>query len=452
MIPKALSPLFGNNDCFLRRKRLAGVWRYGNKQRFFAIDKVAGVEGREFEAVAMGDGVSWAGFNAVAAEDAAVIVDVIDLGVALSAADAVLFSVLSGLNVNAVGRARSRAKEAGYALFQAIFIALQLMQAAKTLLKYRALIGELLVGIVLNNGGSKHLTEGNGHALGNAGQIAKDRHKPSIMANRQGDKVLPNRRLPKLILAVSVLLLSAFEFGQSSTDPAPNNQAPEEYLHSLVGQKLIMLQFGDTDRAKVKKSDLHKIKISCDIAVQIKMAQQDKDKIDFAWEQIGTPSIWGKKFAHTCRDNNSHDRGILTITGFAPHETTDSLTTSISKVLQTPEQYLATAGIMFNLPAEPDLQSVPSEPATIERPKPLLTFDPAFSEEARKRKYQGRVVVMFYVGTDGRAHRPSIPRPLGMGLDQQALNILSLCRFQPGNKDGKPVAAQLNMEISFNLY
>ncbi|HZS27581.1 MAG TPA: energy transducer TonB [Candidatus Angelobacter sp.] len=256
----------------------------------------------------------------------------------------------------------------------------------------------------------------------------------------------------KLLLLPSLLLLSVVALCQSVHETTPATQTPEEYLHSLVGQKLIMLQFGDTYRAKVKKSDLPKIKISCDIAVQIKMVHQDKDKIDFAWEQIGTPSIWGKNFARTCRDNNYHDRGILTITGFAPDETTDSLTTSLSKVLQTPEQYLATAGIMFNLPAEPDLQSIPREPPAMEPPKPLLSFDPAFSVEARKRKYQGRVVVMFYVGTDGRAHRPSIPRPLGMGLDQQVLNVLPLCRFQPGSKGGKPVVAHLNMEISFNLY
>jgi hypothetical protein len=169
--------------------------------------------------VAVGDGVSRAGFNAVAAKDTAVVVDVINLGVSLSAADAVLFSVLGSLNINAVRRAGGGAKKAGHALFQAVFIALQLMQSAEALLKYRALIGELLVGIVLNDGGSKHLTEGNGHALGNAGQIAKDRHKPSIMANRQGDKILRNCRLPKFILAVSVFLLSAFAFGQSAAKP-----------------------------------------------------------------------------------------------------------------------------------------------------------------------------------------------------------------------------------------
>ena len=181
--------------------------------------------------------------------------------------------------------------------------------------------------------------------------------------------------------------------------------------------------------------------------------RQDKDKINFAWEQIGTPSIWGKKFSRACRDNNAHDKGILTITGFAPDETTDSLADSFSKILQTPEQYLNTAGIVFNLPEEPDLQgALPREPPSIERPKPLLTVDPTFSEEARKSKYQGNLRVSFYVGTDGRVYRPSIQRPLGMGLDQQALNVLSLYRFQPAHKLDQAVPATMSMEFSFNLY
>ena len=256
-----------------------------------------------------------------------------------------------------------------------------------------------------------------------------------------------------LIGFLSVIAIGRTSFCQSSSTPSTGAQTRQELLQSMVGQKLIMLQFGDADRTKVKKNDLDKIKISCDIVVQIKEARQDKHKINFAWEQIGTPSIWGKNFSRACRDNNSHDSGILTITGFAPDEATDSLAASLSKVLQTPEQYLATAGIMFNLPAEPDIQgAVPHEPPSIERPKPLLMVDPEFSEEARKSKYQGTVRVIFYVGTDGRAHRPSIPRPLGMGLDQQTLNVVSLWRFQPAHKLDQTVPANMNIEISFNLY
>jgi hypothetical protein len=48
-----------------------------------AHDQGGGVQGGQLEAVAVGDGVGGAGLHAVAAEDAAVVVDVIDLGVAL---------------------------------------------------------------------------------------------------------------------------------------------------------------------------------------------------------------------------------------------------------------------------------------------------------------------------------------------------------------------------------
>src|SRR5579864_5010330 len=178
-----LGPLFRHHHWLLRSQRFAGVGGNGDQQSFFAIDQVAGIEGGQLKAVPVRDGVRWAGLNAIAAEDAAVIVDVIDLGVALCAAYAVLFSIFGGLNVNAVGRTGGRAKETGHAFFQTIFVALQLMQSAEALLKNRALIGQLFVGIVLNNGGRKHLPQGYGHPFRNASQVAKDtkdRHAVSI--------------------------------------------------------------------------------------------------------------------------------------------------------------------------------------------------------------------------------------------------------------------------------
>jgi TonB family protein len=141
------------------------------------------------------------------------------------------------------------------------------------------------------------------------------------------------------------------------------------------------------------------------------------------------------------------------VTGFAADETADSLATSLSKVLQTPEQYLATAGIIFDLPAEPDIQGpLPAAPPSSERPQPLLSLDAALSEQARKSKYQGTLVVTFYVGTDGRAHHPSIQRPLGMGLDQQVLNVIPLMRFRPAHKLDQLFPAYLSMEFTFNIY
>lgn len=254
---------------------------------------------------------------------------------------------------------------------------------------------------------------------------------------------------PNRLLLHSFLLLSVASFCQSPQEAAPKTQTPGEYLQSLSGQKLLMLQFGDADHSKVKKSDLHKVKISCDLAVQIQSVRYKEGEVTFDWVQIGAPQA-GKNFPHNCRDRVYHDHGTLTITQLAPDETATSLAESVSKVLQTPEQYLATEGVPFNLQPKPDAQKPVS--GTLIPPKPLLMIDGAFSQQALRSKYAGAVTISFTVGIDGIAHQPKISRPLGMGLDEQALAVLPLWRFQPGSKDGKPVAASLNIEMEFNLY
>lgn len=262
---------------------------------------------------------------------------------------------------------------------------------------------------------------------------------------------MPTLKPRWLVCLLFALLFSIGAIGQTSPEPA-KLQTPQDVIQAMAGQKLIFLQYGDADKTKLKKNDLNKVKISCDLVVQIKEASQHKDTVTIAWAQIGRPVLWEKHLPRACRDNMSHDNGVLVITGFAPDETADSLVASLSKILQTPEQYLATAGIIFDLPEEPDIPGRITTPFATERPKTLFSVDPAYSEEARKGKYKGTLVITFYVGTDGRVHRPTIRHPLGMGLDQQALNVLPLWRFKPAHNHDGPVVAGLNTEISFNLY
>ena len=56
------------------------------------------------------------------------------------------------------------------------------------------------------------------------------------------------------------------------------------------------------------------------------------------------------------------------------------------------------------------------------------------------------------VGRDGRTHDIRIQRSLGMGLDERAIDALGRRRFEPGRKDGIPVAVMVNVEINFRLY
>jgi len=83
----------------------------------------------------------------------------------------------------------------------------------------------------------------------------------------------------------------------------------------------------------------------------------------------------------------------------------------------------------------------------VSAPKPIETPEPEFSEEARKAKYQGVVVLDIIVGTDGRVHSPHVVRSLGMGLDEKAKEKVLTWKFEPAIKDGRPVAVQMNIEV-----
>lgn len=85
-------------------------------------------------------------------------------------------------------------------------------------------------------------------------------------------------------------------------------------------------------------------------------------------------------------------------------------------------------------------------------PRVIYAPDPEFSEEARKTKYQGTVVLWLIVGADGRSRDIRILQSLGMGLDEKAIEALRHWRFEPGRKDGIPVAVQVNVEVNFHLY
>jgi periplasmic protein TonB len=88
----------------------------------------------------------------------------------------------------------------------------------------------------------------------------------------------------------------------------------------------------------------------------------------------------------------------------------------------------------------------------VSRPRAIYTPEPEFSEEARKAKYQGVVVLTIIVGPDGRVYSPKVLRSLGMGLDEKAVEGVKTWKFDAAKKDGHPVAVEMNVEVAFNLY
>ena len=87
----------------------------------------------------------------------------------------------------------------------------------------------------------------------------------------------------------------------------------------------------------------------------------------------------------------------------------------------------------------------------VSAPQPIFKVEPEYSEEARKAKYQGTVLLAIVVDEEGRTRNIRVVRSLGMGLDEKAIDAVSKWRFRPGYKDGRAVAVQANVEVNFRL-
>jgi protein TonB len=85
-------------------------------------------------------------------------------------------------------------------------------------------------------------------------------------------------------------------------------------------------------------------------------------------------------------------------------------------------------------------------------PKGIYQPEPEYSDKARKKKIQGTCLLSLVVGADGKTRDIRVIRPLGFGLDEQAIKAVSQWRFDPARKDGQPVAVQINAEVAFRLY
>ncbi len=87
----------------------------------------------------------------------------------------------------------------------------------------------------------------------------------------------------------------------------------------------------------------------------------------------------------------------------------------------------------------------------VSAPALTLKVEPEYSEEARKAKFQGTVVLEIVVDEHGMPRNIRVLRPLGLGLDEKAIEAVQKWRFRAGMKDGKPVATQAQVEVNFRL-
>lgn len=126
-------------------------------------------------------------------------------------------------------------------------------------------------------------------------------------------------------------------------------------------------------------------------------------------------------------------------------------------------EWISRSGLANDHTLPPTQSAVATRPTSGEKPSLLLPNgiraaqaifapDPEYSEEARKARINGTVVLSLVIGIDGRARDIKIVAPLGDGLDEKAVETIKTWKFQPATKDDKPVPLQAVIEVQFHLY
>jgi TonB family protein len=90
-------------------------------------------------------------------------------------------------------------------------------------------------------------------------------------------------------------------------------------------------------------------------------------------------------------------------------------------------------------------------PAKTTTPRLIRKTEPEYTEEARKAKYQGTVTLTAVINAEGLAQDFRVVHSLGLGLDEKAIEAVKQWKFEPGTRDGKPVATMSIIEVNFRL-
>lgn len=84
-------------------------------------------------------------------------------------------------------------------------------------------------------------------------------------------------------------------------------------------------------------------------------------------------------------------------------------------------------------------------------PQLIYRVEPAYPQAARDAKVEGTVVLSAVIDLGGSTRDLKIVQGLGWGLDEAALEAVSMWLFRPGAKEGKPVSVAASIHVTFRI-
>ena len=85
-------------------------------------------------------------------------------------------------------------------------------------------------------------------------------------------------------------------------------------------------------------------------------------------------------------------------------------------------------------------------------PRAIYSPEPQFSEEAHRKRQSGTVTLTLVVGANGKPQDVRIACSASFDLDANSVQTVNTWKFDPARKDGKPVAAEISVQVEFRLY
>ncbi|MGA9060343.1 MAG: energy transducer TonB [Terracidiphilus sp.] len=82
----------------------------------------------------------------------------------------------------------------------------------------------------------------------------------------------------------------------------------------------------------------------------------------------------------------------------------------------------------------------------------VTTFEPPSNQYAQDHDIAGMCLYHVVIGADGKPGEIAVARPIGFGLDENAVDSIRKALFEPAIKDGKPVPVMLDLVVEFRIY
>jgi TonB family protein len=89
--------------------------------------------------------------------------------------------------------------------------------------------------------------------------------------------------------------------------------------------------------------------------------------------------------------------------------------------------------------------------AGIDPPTLVREVRPIYTDEARRQRIEGDVILEIVVRSDGSVGNIRVRRSLGGGLDQRAIDAVRQWRFTPARRQGTPVDVAVEVAVEFKL-